>query len=242
MNNIEQIQELIRVLDATLSKINPEGLVTGHNALSITNFFINIPNMKTYLGEEFVGRIDEEILKAKNKTNVREHVKKILMYPKFEYDAWNNFDIDEKLLEIIHRDLSNINFKLTIVDGKVYASTLNGWINKLIFDQIHNLLPPEVVINSESSHITVVNSNIVQDIGIDNVTEFVDKYVDIFSLNYGEIKSTISRDWPVFSKCYVIKIQSDYLELFIRDFNETFKKNIKPSPHITFAIVPRSLI
>jgi len=241
MNNTERIQELIRTLDATLSKVNPEGLPTGHNAILITNFLMEFPNMKSYIDPEFTNVINEQSKLSSNKTNVREHVKKILMYPKYEYDAWTNVNINNDTLNTIHNNLSTVEFKFCIIDGKVYATPTSGQLSDLIFNATKYFLPTDVISNTECSHVTVVNSNIVHDIGIDKVTDFVNKYQNTFHLNYFDIKSTVSRDWCVFSKCYVIQIKSEYMNTFINDFNSTFQKSIKPNAHITFGIVPRSL-
>jgi len=129
-----------------------------------------------------------------------------------------------------------------MIDGKVYLCPTTGSFSDLIYNQTKNLFDECIVPNTEASHVTVINSNIVYDIGVEKVTEFVSENPKEFCLNFGNIKSTTSNDWSVFSKCYVIEISSEYLSNFITEFNNRFKKSIKPSPHITFAIKLRKLI
>lgn len=240
MNSIFHIQELIRVLDATFSEINPEGLATGKNAMSIIEFISSVPNLEQFVGTDFMNHIQSECEKAKEQQNVREQVKKILMYPKFSYDPWIPIEIDSIALENIHQKLSRIQFKFSVFDGKVYLIASTS-INDLIFECTKDVLPNYVVSNSAASHVTIVNSNIVQDCGLEKVVEFVGNYQDEFSMEFGNIKSTTSNDWSVFSECYVIEVKSHAMMKMIENFNQIFGKTIKPSPHITFAIRPRSL-
>ena len=51
--NIEKIQELMRILDATLSEVNPDGLFNGFNAMNIIRFLCQFPNMSVYAGKDF---------------------------------------------------------------------------------------------------------------------------------------------------------------------------------------------
>lgn len=240
MNHIQQIQELTRTLDATLAKINPTGLATGENAMCAIKFISQIPNFEQYIGSEFMEHIQTEIEKSKGKTNVREHVKKIWMYPKYAYDPWIQTRVEPEVLNEIHHKLSLIKFQFAIFEGKIYLIS-SGSISNLIFDCTKEILPENIVPNSEVNHVTVVNSNIVYDCGIDKVTELVGAYPREFSMEFGNIKSTVSNDWPVFSECYVIEVKSELLNNFVNDFNQKFGKTIKPSLHITFAVRPRSL-
>ena len=189
---------------------------------------------------EFQELITSELEKAKDKINVREHVKRVWMYPKFSYDPWTPLDLPDGVLDEVRRPLSNIQFKLQMIDGKVYAAPSTN-LCTLIYDRLDAILEKDIVPNIESSHITIVNSNIVYDCGVDNVKEFMDQYTNEFEVTYGKIKSTTSRDWAIFSKCYIIEISSDELTKFVEDFNVKFKKTINPNLHITFAIKPRDL-
>lgn len=198
--------------------------------------------MESFVGENFLQLMKSGLKNSENKENVREHIKKIWMYPQYKYAEWINLDIDANVLSEIHDDLSKIKFVFRIVNGKVYLCPITGSFSNLIYDRVRNFLENNIVPNVEASHVTVINSNIVYDIGIDRVTEFVDKYQDEFELGFGKIKSTISNDWSVFSKCYVIEIQSNYLAQFITDFNNQFGKSIRPSTHVTFAIRVRNCI
>jgi len=91
-NNIEQIQELTRILDATLSIVNHQGLPTGQNAKRIIEFIAKFPGMETFVGENFSELMETELKNSEIKENVREHIKKIWMYPKYEYDPWTKVE------------------------------------------------------------------------------------------------------------------------------------------------------
>jgi len=239
--NIKQIQELMRTLDATLAAVNPSGLSNGQNAMQIINFISQFPNMKPYVGTEFIELINNESINSQKKDNVREHVKKVWTYPNYAYNPWTELYVWPIKLSKIHQKLSGIKFQFRVIDGKVYLCPISGSLSKLIYDNVKELIYDEVIPNTEASHVTVINSNIVYDIGIDKVIDFVDKYQAECELTYGKFKSTVSDDWSVFSKCYVIEISSGYLTNFIADFNKVFHRSVKPSPHVTFAIKPRKL-
>jgi hypothetical protein len=243
MDNITKIQELTRIMDATLASVNPSGLSTGQNAMEIIKFISQFPGMNNYVDVDFSDLMDTEIKKSTGKNNVREHVKKIWMYPKYAYDPWSLLELDSKILSDIHQKLSDIKFKFKITDGKVYLCPVNGEsFSDMVYNQTKPYLENDIIPNIESSHVTVINSNIVYDCEINNVVQFIENYSDEFSLEFDKIKSTTSNDWSVFSKCYVIEVKSDYLTNFISNFNQQFGKSIKPSPHITFAIKPRKMI
>jgi hypothetical protein len=248
-SNDSKFQEFVRTVDATTSVYNKPGLPTGWNCLNFIKQQVNDTNLKEFISEDFYKVITEELSLAQNKENVRAHVKKILMYPNYEYEPWVAYSASEDLLQIINRNCSQTPFKIELIDGKVFAKCqyTNSIVN-VAYDYavaedaktFSSLLP-----NSESCHITLVNSNIVQDIGKDKVLSFLQSYEDkLFYMQTKDIKSTTSRDWPIFSQCYVISIESSDIAEFLKDFNNEFSSVIKPirlSPHITFAIKPRDL-
>ncbi|VBB18745.1 hypothetical protein YASMINEVIRUS_1277, partial [Yasminevirus sp. GU-2018] len=195
-------------------------------------------------------------VKDKNVSNVREQVKKILTYPETGYPPWESVDVDSK--EYMTK-LSTPIFRLTITDGKVYAvpteqfKEYRSTLYELLRTDMENHCKSvggdstKLVENNESSHITVVNSNIVHDCGQDSVREFISSTQNVvdFTITFGKIKSTVSNDWTLFSRCYVAETESTFLTEFVDRFNVHFKdrlkKPIKLSPHTTIAIVPRSL-
>lgn len=245
MNNTKKFQELCRIIDATLFNINNDNSTshtghTGHNMINIMNFLLNFDGMNKFLDKDFYSHakniIDNTDLTQKN---VRKNVKDILMYPTFSYSPWISHNLNINM---------TADFRLELVHGKVYAVCCNTNITKTIFEKVKSInseLMHGLVPNIETSHITIVNSDVVASICNNNqhkFNDFISTYINIqFSTNLTCIKSTISNDWSVFSKCFVITISSKDLDDFLTDFNSAFEKNIKKSFHMTFAIKPRSL-
>lgn len=238
--NDYEFQEFCRVMDATAGKYNYEGLLTGRTCLDF--ILSQVYHIKGFVSDELLKLIIDEIELSQGKSNVREHVKKILTYPLKGYLPWRIIDTNVSFESF--QKLNNINFRFVIQDGKVYGYSPER-IAEIIYNELKQILPESIVLNPETpndTHITLVNSNVVYDIGFDNVLSFVDRYSNIeFNVEFGQIKSAESYDWSPFSECYVIGIRSDAINYFLSDFNTTFNKNLKPFPHITFAIKSRAL-
>lgn len=233
--NDYKFQEFCRVAGATAAQYDKEGLLNGK---WILNFILSqLPLVKGFISDDFHTLIQEEITKSEGKSNVREHVKKILTYPLQGYLPWVEYN--KYTPETI-----DSTFHFTLKNGKVYAFSPDK-IAASIFSKLQDLEEfTGVELNMETAddtHITLVNSNIVYDIGIEKVQEFLLKYNEEFCVKFTNIKSTESYDWPVFSKCYVVGIESDTINSFIHDFNLEFGKSLKPSTHITVATRPRTL-
>jgi hypothetical protein len=282
---IEEFQEIARVYDATLYKIHPNGVLNGQSTMKIISDLIYHPGMKEKVGEKFYDFVIEQINEATEsspfiislhnkheyKPNVREQVKKILMYPAIFYEPFLDVKIPEEKLEKVREDLHLIRFSLRVVDGKVNAVRLENayqenpykpFLNDYRF-LIMNYLGDDIkencktlgsdasklTSNSDAEHITIINSNVVHNCGEKDVLDFVDEFTSnnypAFSVNFGNIKTTVSKDWSLFSRCYVIEVASEYLSKFIQEFNEKFKDKLKkpvnPTLHTTFAIIPRAL-
>ena len=92
-----KIQELVRILDATLCDLNPNGLSTGQNCLNIIKFISSFEGFDKFVSTELNDAMKREIVLSDGKQNVREHVKKILMYPRTTYLPWN--DGNTKLID-----------------------------------------------------------------------------------------------------------------------------------------------
>ena len=238
-----KFQELSRLLDATLKIINPEGLINGQNTIKIIEFLKNFENMDKFISPELYVCINDEIEKSKNKKNVREHVKKILLFPKVNYIPFTPVIVPEKYLEEINEIAKTITFKITYVEGKLYAlCQTNKKINDITYDLLYDVINLQnLEKNPESCHVTLVNSNIVAEIGENKVLEFIDKYNECFNITTGNINCNISEDWSPFKEVYVISIRSEYIENFFMKFNVLFNKNIFMSTHITFAMLKRDL-
>jgi hypothetical protein len=246
MNNDKKVQELIRVIDATLNNINPDGLTIGQNCLLTINFLNSVPNINNFISSEFQTLINDEVKKTQDKKNVREHVKKILIYPQKIYSPMSDVKMDDTIIKKINVYADKCPFHINIVNGKVYASCIMDSeysLTSIAYDLTHDKLEDNVIKNTEPCHITLINSNIVADIGLYEVKKFIyeqEKY-DVFFISTGKIKTTISEDWTLFSRCYVIEIESKFIQSFLKDFNKQFNLTIKIVPHITFAIKPRDL-
>lgn len=242
MSNDSKILELIRVIDATLGDVNPNGLVTGHNCLSIIKFISSFEGFDKFVTPEFKSVIQEEVKRSSDKQNVREHAKKILTYPRVGYAPWDNFEVEENIITEIQKEGQNVKFQFDIIEGKVYAKcTTSTNLVEIAYNKLKNKLPEFLRRNFETCHITIINSNVVADIGISNVQQFVQKYDKTFNVRTGKIKSTVSEDWSRFAECYVIEIECQEIDDFLREFNKEFNKSIKITKHITFAIRPRSI-
>lgn len=99
------------------------------------------------------------------------------------------------------------------------------------FQKIYNFLSDSddfknVTPNIESCHITIINSNIVAEIGENDVKEILTNFKQDFLIETGKIKSTFSEDYSFFSTCYVVEIQSLYINEFLNTFNLHFQTSL----------------
>jgi hypothetical protein len=229
-------------LDATLGSINPEGLVTGHNAMSILRFLSTFPGMNKFVSSEYMDVLNKEISET-NTANVRGPVKKCLTFPRIGFAPWNNIAVSGAMKQRLVDGTKSVLFQFRMVEGKVYAQCIS---EKTLVQVVYDEVSKEVNLsqfkrNDETCHITIVNSNVVHEKGIEKVNEFLLSHLQTFSIEVGDIKSTFSEDWSRFSNCMVIETHSPVLDKFLCNFNQTFGSNLKPSPHVTFAIQPRNL-
>ena len=249
-NNDEFFQEICRVVDASLSVLYPENLCTGQNGLKVireASTFFRLDNIQ--LSPEFdevVKDVVRNTIIEDETTNVRGPVKKVYMYPKYTFDPWVEHQLTEQLEQQVSETVSNFDFKLSLTDGKVYALTSNTE-GKTLTEKVFELVGGEVDMvgckpNAETTHLTIINSDVVAKIGQDKVQTFLDNYSTTFTVNFNGIKSTLSRDWPVFSQCYVLSLKAEYISTFVDKFNEQFELTKVPSIHLTFASKPRSVI
>ena len=246
-SNDYKFQELCRVVDATTGTYNSSGLITGHNCLNFIALEYQKDGLKDFISAGLYELIGVELQKAEGKRNVREHVKKILMYPLTGYLDWKVHSVPGSILEDLDFAISRgLQFECKLVEGKVYAVPLTdkdliGTIFNFVCENIIPLRDLKFRENFETAHVTLVNSNIVADMNPEKVAKFLKEHNKPFSIHTGRIKSTTSLDWSRFSDCYVVEIQSEGIDDFLREFNSEFGLNIKPCPHITFAIKSRSL-
>jgi hypothetical protein len=104
----------------------------------------------------------------------------------------------------------------------------------------------KLIPNPEAPHVTLINSNVVAKLDRAALSRFVDAWTseegaDGLPFRVTGVKTTISKDWCPFARCFVASIECDGLARFVERFNLTFAQTIKVSTNITFAILPRSL-
>jgi len=188
---IYKFQELIRINDATIGVLDNKNLVNGKTALSLIECYANLPIYKILLPRQYQIYIEEQIEEAKIsgelKENVRAQVKNILMYPELKYEPWENVDFDTSII-----DVSNIRFKIELVDGKVYAKCLSKpSLSDILYEKFttQEKLSP----NPEACHITFVNSNVVYEIKSEKISQFIEAIYsdDITDITIGNIKTTV---------------------------------------------------
>lgn len=255
---IKGFQELVRVIDATLHKIDSWGVVTGVGTMQTIQGLLQRDGLRGSLDKDFCDFVTQQYNGSLQpgtqifKENVREYVKKILTFPLSSYPPWEEILIPDENRDRLDKISSLLKFQLRMIDGKVYAIPIPG--NNVIdyrlqvLNLLRNQISDDVIVNPEPQHITVINSNIVSDCGSENVMNFLTSFNTVTStihINFNKIKTTVSDDWSLFSRCYVLGIDSLELNDFIKQFNEMFKEMLKKplivSTHTTFAILPRTL-
>ena len=87
----------------------------------------------------------------------------------------------------------------------------------------------------------IVDSSIVSQVDENKLNEFVSGY-KTFKVKPKAVKTTVSKDWARFSRCYVLEIESSDILEFLGNFNTTFDAKARVIlPHLTFAIKPRDI-
>jgi hypothetical protein len=168
------------------------------------------------------------------KDNVRASLKDVYMFPQRvgEYTPFVPVPWDVP-------ELPECQFKIKLVDGKVYAQQVTGPSFGLqVFEALEReaaelKLQPIV----EPAHVTLVNSDEVAQVGLDRVLAAIEQFNARFGLQVGQVMTTVSRDWVVFADCAVVKVTSPELEKFAALFPEIRAK----SHHVTFGQRPRAL-
>lgn len=241
----ERVQELARCLDATLASVNSEGLASGQNLLAIWQFLLGFPNMDMYITREFLEFVRLQLVQAEEayvdqNSNLRKHMKQILMWPTQKYEPWEAFAVDFRPMQQVAALFQKAVFRLGIVHGKLYAVCLTDDLCQQIFAIVQ---PDGLKPSSEVCHITLINSDVVAGIGVENMQQVVDtwNHRDIV-VEPVKFQKTTSRDWTPFSTCVVVIVQSDLLNEFVNEVNERFGCKIgNGDKHVTIAVQPRTL-
>lgn len=248
MTNDFRIQELARVIDATLGNVNPGGLATGQNAHAVLRFLRDFPNMERFVSGEFyqLMRAELDVARAEDATiNVRAAVKRCMTYPRKGYAPWNIVACTEEQCTTMRRAAEGAVFRIEIVDGKVYAVCKSQpTLTRRLYDAAIDTRDSRMECNDEACHITLVNSDVVACAGEGAIRELIAANApDAFAiaLPTGQIKTTFSEDWSRFSECAVVDVHSQVIDGFLAAFNERFGTSLRPAMHVTFAVTPRDL-
>ena len=144
-------------------------------------------------------------------------------------------------MEQLNKAIAFVKPSLQLVNGKIYCVVKDlfktcGVMSS--FDDICTSLVP----NIESEHITVVNSDVLCKLDQKKVESLLNEWTSkVINIRVTGLQHTVSMDWARFSVCVVAKVESPHLEEFLKQWNSVFDTHIKPHPHITIAVLPRTI-
>lgn len=260
-----RFQESLRVLESKNFERFKSRAVTGWMAIdSLEALLPTEPN----LPPEFVREVRERIAaldEAKN-PNVRATVKFAWTWPLKGFMPWIGQDAisqssPDDLEQIkdtrIFRMINYVNTalvtcvpRLGLVEGKIYL-VLDGLVAR-VWElaeadgvDLGMLLPygPSLRANIETSHITLVNSDVVAKCDAKVVETLMEEAKEMkFVVTVKDVMHTISLDWARFGACVVAAIKCEALDTWIKEvWNVRTNTTIKlGSPHVTLAIQARS--
>ena len=232
-----KFQEESRILDAHEYPTNEQDAILGWNAYHIIRRLL----AQRAITEPFRTFIHEELAKVPAyPANIRATIKRVWMYPTFKYTPWNVIDAPV-IVELANEIGTHLTPRFELVLGKVYATftglkkTLAQGVDLTHIGDLRQLVP-----NFETEHITIVNSDKVALCDPAKLADLLAQYNrHPIDLHFTEVAHTISLDWQRFSICVVIKLHSQAIDAFVKEFNDTFHLPIRPEPHTTIAILPR---
>jgi hypothetical protein len=229
--NDQQFIELIRVLDATFGEHDRQGLATGQTGKRLLAALSKFPG--TDLSPDLRARI--AVCIADQADNVRATLKDVYMFPKRvgEYSPWMHMPWQVP-------EVAECQFGIKLVDGKVYAEQIGGpaFTTQVYSAFANEMKDLKLEPNAESPHVTLLNSDEVARLGMPRVLQTLEHFCDAnFHLRIDGVMTTLSRDWPVFAECAVVKVSCPALEAFVSHFPEIRAK----SHHVTFANRRRAL-
>ncbi len=228
-------QEFLRLLDS--AEWNPITSATGHHG--IANVIQYAPHWN--LSPGFRDFIHLQLSECEGQANVRRQLKLMWMFPLVRYLPWRDVDptAERNLLQACNALAPAISPQLRFVEGKVYL-TLGTFTSDLRFDWTTVL--PNVALrpNFETSHITVVNSDVVSQHRVtqQELDEFNLQH-DTVALSFVAAKHTVSLDWARFSVCVVVHVECPALSDWVAQFNARHHTNLQPVLHVTVAVLPR---
>lgn len=229
-------QERIRKWTAEDKEATPEEIATGW----CTKKHIDNTLESVMISSELRNLINEKFSTLPPyPENIRGPIKAILTFPMKGYLPWDELFGVGDILETASLIAKDVSCQLKIVEGKVYA--MIDKFNDLLFEKANlkerRLLDMDLEPNSETSHITVVNSDVLCKVDQNRVMELIQEVEkEGIDIKFTAIKHTVSLDWPRFSICCVIALKSAAITNFVNSFNKEFGTKIAPATHITFLV------
>lgn len=218
---------------------------TGARDLRIWRFILAEPGAQAALGADYErirDLLDEA--DASPQTNKRGWVKRILLGDPVQYPPWETLKLPENTWHGLRPLVAAFDWRLELSHGKVYAVPWAGDtrapLNQMIFDLLVGDLPSGLQANFETSHVTLVNSDVVAQVDPDELVAFL--ATEVHKVEAAAVLHTVSNDWARFSTCYVMSLVAPTLLDFLQRFNEHFGLATRVTvPHLTFAVAPRDL-
>lgn len=247
-------QERAREAAALAFRADDPDTHTGWTALRIMQAMMIEHQWASQLPPEYHDWAVKQMADCKYPNNVRATVKRLWMWPQQGYLPWRDVPVDSAPGKVVREACAGIIqdgvlYGLRLVDGKLYW-TMTGFVHALFGDvtaaRAVSQLLPECTLrpNFETSHITLVNSDVVARFKMEDIKAFVAKYSkQMADLSVTKLAHTVSLDWARFSVCLTAHLRSEMLTRLINDFNITFGTTLPvPAMHITLAVLPRALV
>jgi len=244
------LQELVRVTAATLRHYNCDSEShRGADELAILSHLFSRRGVKAGLSPAFVQFIDNMFEMAAQMHHYRFLMKSFYLWPETGYPPWE--PVLSKIPPELAADLSECRFTIGIVNGKLFAhqtddrpratSLVWNWFRQ---SPHRDSEPVGLRGDGGKCHISLANSSVVNELGTTVIQEAIKEFMpsNEFQVEFDAINATVSKDWPRFRRCLVIAVNSSTINEFLDSFNTRFGTSLKPSPHVTFAVEPRSLV
>lgn len=210
MDNISNFQDRVRALSITGFNQDDPLYYNGWSQL----WAMKQLQSKYHFTDEFNEILNtalSELATISPLRNVREHVKRVLMFPNFpKYEPFKEHD-DHELLNMVKQEFVNKRF---------FFESHNNKIN-LVCDK-----PPKFERNGYDSpefHITIFNSNEFEKFKEleDDVNELLTRHID--DIQFTRLSSTSVTDYPLYEEVIVANLESDQLKDLLKVFYENLR-------------------
>jgi hypothetical protein len=260
-----KFQELVRILAATLHRVNPSGQKNGFNGIWIANALIReFPGICGWISRDLEAKFSDLGLYGANRLeNPRKALEDFYMHPFPEYQPWEIVSVLPSSISRILCEIESKNrFAISLDNGMIVVSCVRDpKFTSLLykgFERITAMRPEaaNVTKSADKSHITLVPHGIMVSLekqyGSKAITDFVESYQDRtenFPVKITELVTNFSRNWERFSLFYAFHIESPQISNFLDEMEKRFplesdldfyaKK--KENLHITIATQRRDL-